>query len=225
MLHRHLSDPSSMGNGCGLFQYQESIGAFSRHCLKDSLQIWVGPRQFEALRMQTQRARLILMCLQRAVANVLICQQSHPLEPRQHLLEEFELLPGLLRVKGGETRDVAAWPLQTRDQARLNGIDHYRHDDGNRGSRTLRSPNHHRTDSDDDVHPETNQFGSQGGELFDPPLRPSRLDDDVPAVYIAELAKALTKCLQREIRRRRRRGRVRPEIPDPRDLAGLLRRG
>src|SRR5213596_3747886 len=96
-----------MGNRCGLYKYQQSTGAFFRHCLEDSLEIRVGPCHFEALRMQTQRARLTFMCLQRTVGNVLINQQSHSFEPWQHRLEEFKLLAGLLWIRSGKPRDVA----------------------------------------------------------------------------------------------------------------------
>ena len=48
---------------------------------------------------------------------------------------------------------------------------------------------------DDDVNFVPNQLGREIGQLFGVPVRVSRLDDNVPAVDMSELAKPLPQCL------------------------------
>ena len=107
-----------MGNGRGQFQDQERVCARSLHGLEDSLQIRTGPSDLETLWLQTQCACLLFMMSNKMTLRVpkrLISEERHTRQPRHHLLQEFELLPGLLRVKGGEPRQLATGPLQTRD--------------------------------------------------------------------------------------------------------------
>ena len=61
--------------------------------------------------------------------------------------------------------------------------------------------------------------------MVDPPFRPARFDDDVPAVDIAEFVKALPEFLQRGIGRGGRGGRASAEKPHTRHFARLLRPG
>ncbi len=107
-----------MGNGRGQFQDQERVRARSLHGLEDSMQIRAGPSDLETLWLQAQCACLLFMTsiirTFRAPKR-LIPEERHTRQPRHHLLQEFELLPGLLRVKGGEPRHVATGPLQIRD--------------------------------------------------------------------------------------------------------------
>ena len=103
----------AMGNRRGQFQDQERVRALSLHGLEDSLQIRAGPSDLETLWLQTQGACLLFMTPR--VPKRLIPEERHTRQPRHHLLQEFELLPGLLRVKGGEPRQVATGPLQIRD--------------------------------------------------------------------------------------------------------------
>jgi hypothetical protein len=61
--------------------------------------------------------------------------------------------------------------------------------------------------------------------LVEPPFRPARFDDDVPALDVAEFVKALPECLQRGIGRGGRGGRASAEKPHTRHFARLLRPG
>ncbi len=61
--------------------------------------------------------------------------------------------------------------------------------------------------------------------MVDPPARPARFDDDVPAVDIAEFVKALPEFPQRGIGGGWRGGRASAEKPHTRHFVRLLRPG
>jgi len=94
----------------GQFQDQERVGVLSPYGLEDCLQIRASPSNRETLRLQTQCT--CLLCMPLRVPHRLIPEDRHARQPRHHLLQECELLPDLLRVKGGEHRQVATGPLR-----------------------------------------------------------------------------------------------------------------
>jgi hypothetical protein len=106
------------------------------------------------------------------------------------------LLYNPLRVKGAGPRDVPTGPLQIGDQSTGNWIDYHSEDDGDGRGCVLGSHSPYTTHHTDHVHLETDQFGGKFRQAVEPPLRPSVLDDDVPALNIAEVAKPLLERLE-----------------------------
>jgi hypothetical protein len=105
---------------------------------------------------------------------------------RECLLEKFELLARLLRVEAGETRNSPTGTPHACDHIIRYRIDYYHEDDGDIRGSFLGSPGCHCTEQSDDVYIETDQFGSKFREPLDPPIRKSRLDDEVAALDIAQ---------------------------------------
>src|SRR5262249_29938443 len=107
------------------------------------------------------------------------------------------------------------------------GINDRRHDDGNRGGRSLCGLARWRTIRHDDVYLETDQVGSEAGETVVVPLRPSGLDLDILIFHIAELVQAFPQCLEQDgqvagFAIRVRRGGRRQKT-DSEELSRLLR--
>ena len=114
----------------------------------------------------------------------MISQDSHAPDPRNRLLEELELLPGLLWVKARHAGEVSARPLQAWYQIVCYRIDYDREHHRNARHQFLGSPSRDGTRRDDDVHLETEQFGKKFGKSLILPFRESRLDDDVLAIDV-----------------------------------------
>lgn len=156
----------------------------------------------------------------------MIPEEGHPCQSRDRLLEKFQVPPDFLRFKTREPRQVSAGPLQTGHEPPGNGIDHHREDDRDGGRGILGGPGRHGTHRYDDIRTKPDQFGGKFREALQPPLSPSRFDDDVAALDIAEVAKPLPEGLEHGARPRRcgstRGGR---QISDPRDSGRLLGRG
>ena len=90
------------------------------------------------------------MVLQNATRRRLIAEESDACQPGDHLLEEFELPPRLLRIKGGDAGDVATRTVQIGRQV-APGIDNHRRSYRYGRRRALCSTTGHPSDSDQDV--------------------------------------------------------------------------
>ena len=134
--------------------------------------------------------------LNQSLGDALIAQHSHAPQPRNRLLEEFELLLGLLRVKARRPCEVFARPLQTRNNIVCHWIDHDGEDDRDIFDSFLCSPRRHGTCHSDDVHLETDQFGKKIGKSLILAFRKSWLDCNVAAFNITEVSKSLSECLE-----------------------------
>ena len=139
---------------------------------------------------------LCLAGLNQGLGDALIAQQSHAPEPRNRLLEEFELLLGLLRVKARRACEVSARPLQIRDNVVCHRIDYDGEDNRDILDRLLCGPRRYGTRHGDDVHVETDQFGKKIGKSLVLPFRESWLDCDVATFDITEVGKSLSECLE-----------------------------
>jgi hypothetical protein len=106
-------------------------------------------------------------------------KRSDPGRAGKRLLEEAQTLGGKLRAEERQPGDVSAWPRETRHEAVCDGIAHDRHDDGDRGGRTLDSAGRRRIGGEDEVELETGQLIRQTLEMFDLPICRSVFDEDV----------------------------------------------
>jgi hypothetical protein len=147
------------------------------------------------------------MVLQNATRRCLIAEESDACQPRDQLLEEFELLPRLLRIEGGDAGEVSTRTVQIGHQV-AHWIDNHRCNYRYRRRRAVRSTTGHSSDSDQDIHLLTDKFGRENGELIVSPRRPPRLDGEVPTIDIPQVGKPLTECPQRSIGGRLRRSNV-----------------
>ncbi|HEY1362064.1 MAG TPA: hypothetical protein VGF60_07445 [Xanthobacteraceae bacterium] len=121
----------------------------------------------------------------------------------------------------GHPCDVPARAREARDEPGANRIANGNHDDGDRlggvpGCRHSLRPLRY-----DEVHLEPDQFGRQVGQLVDPTLRISIVDDNILALNPPELAQPLPERVEQG--RPIGRGRQ-PKETYPRHLARLLLR-
>jgi hypothetical protein len=90
--------------------------------------------------------------------------------PGKCLLEQGEALGDQLRAKTGQSSDIPARPGETRDESVADWVLHRWHDDRNRGGRLPCGTGRRRTERDDDVDPESDQFGRESRIPLDPSL-------------------------------------------------------
>src|SRR5882757_9418786 len=103
-------------------------------------------------------------------------------------LDQFE--PFCIELWNKESRscDVRFGPRETRDKTCRDGVATDRHDNRNRRSRHFGCARPRRPVGYDDIDVETNKRGDQLGEPIVFALRPSKLDNNVPALDITEIA-------------------------------------
>jgi hypothetical protein len=116
--------------------------------------------------------------------------------------------------------DVPSGARQARDEPAPNRIGDKPDDDRYRRGRLLGRQGRWCGRGEDEVNLETDEVSSELGKPILLSLRVANVNGNVLALVPAELAKSSTECLQ--VRRTRGR-RSEFEIPDPRDLRGLLR--
>jgi len=148
----------------------------------------------------------------------LIRQNCHTRQPWDRFLEEFELLPGLARVEGGDPRNISPRALYTGDYPICNWIDHYREDNRDARGDVLGSPRRYGADHTDDVYPKTGQVGSKFREPLGPPFGEPGFNDDSAALRITNVVESLSERLEKRRRCGWSRCRGRRQEPNPRDL-------
>src|SRR5262249_53321838 len=101
-----------------------------------------------------------------------------------------------------EPRHVPAGPGEARDKAALHRVPHAPHNDRNRLGGVLGGLHAFRPLTDNDVHRETDQLGSERGEVLELPLGKAVLDGEVVPAHPA----ALTPCVAEGFQRARQVG-------------------
>jgi hypothetical protein len=94
MPDRQFSDPASMLDGRGHFQDQYSLGLSPVGGLEGAFQVGAGPSNPQRLSLETNRPRLLLIPGSgrfRRARNARVSQERHPGQPRDRLLEHFQM--------------------------------------------------------------------------------------------------------------------------------------
>src|ERR1700730_8318527 len=204
MHRRQFGDLFLVPAGCGHFKYHQSISAFFDHRRKGPLEIGVDAFNFEYLRPQPKHTCRRIICpfyrtpvgIRGRVGDVWITQDRHACELREQLMEQFELFPGLLRVVAGYPRCISTWLLHRGDDPDGNWIDDHRKDYRNFRGCFLSCPSPYDAERHNDVYVKTSQFDGKIGDPVELSLGKSRLEDDVPALDIAEFTKILSKRIE-----------------------------
>jgi hypothetical protein len=120
-----------------------------------------------------------------------------------------------------QTRNVATRPAKARDEAGADQIDPHAHaDDRDRRGRSLRRARRCGGSDHHDVHTEPDEFGGEDGIGLDLAVGITILDDDVPALDVAEVSEALAETA--DVRFIRGIGFCRDQNANPRNSARLL---
>src|ERR1700730_15960264 len=93
--------------------------------------------------------------------DVLVAQNGNSREVGDHLLEQFELFPCLLRVKAGDPCDISTWSLKCRGEPNGDRIYHADEYDGNICADLPACMSSESPERDDDVDIETDQLGGE----------------------------------------------------------------
>src|SRR5215831_1062971 len=135
------------------------------------------------------------------------------------LLQYFQPLPRQFRGHDGEPGRVAARARQTRDQAAFQRVARRSHDDRDALRCALRGADRSGTADYDDIDLRPQQIADQRGYRFDIIPIMAKLVDDVAPFDITEVAHSAHEFLAEWIVV----GGSRPDVPDTRRLARLLR--
>src|SRR5215831_18863863 len=138
---------------------------------------------------------------------------------RHDLLEQFEPLHGQFRGHDGEPGYVAARARQTCDQAAFQRVGRRSHDDRDALRCALRGADRSGTANYDDIDLRPQQIADQRGYRFDIITIMAKLVGDVAPFDITEVAHPAREFLAEWIVVRGSR----PDVPDTRRLARLLR--
>ena len=104
--------------------------------------------------------------------------------------QKGQTLRDQFRAKESRACDISSWPREAGHKSVSDRVAHSSDYDRDRGGRLLRSTARGRSQCDDEVDLETDQFGRQTREPLDLPVRRSVLNDDVPTLDIAKFSKS-----------------------------------
>jgi hypothetical protein len=151
----------------------------------------------------------------------LVCehQDAHPFHAGHGLREELQPLGAQPLRKTREPRHVAARASQAPHQSHPDRIARADHDDGNRLRRPRQRRDRRIAEGRNDVQLEADELGRQRRKPFEARVRQARLDDEVLALDVPEVAEALPKRFQVP----GFGGVCVSEIPEAPDLRRLLR--
>ena len=185
---REVYDTLSLGKQHRTRQRDERVGAPPRHRGERAVEVLRSLRPDE-LKLDSQppgsSLRLLHHLLPRAFSQAPgMPEDRHAGDPGNGLLEQREAFWNQLRAKEGQSCDIPARPGEARDKPVPDGILHRRRDDGNRA------------EHDDEVDPEAYHLGREGREPLDPPLRRPVLDDNVPALDVAQFPQRLPELVE-----------------------------
>ena len=152
---------------------------------------------------------------------VRIREDRHPAQARDRILEQLE---PFRRELGNEERvagDVAAGAREARDDARSNGVADVGHDHRNRIRRgcLLRGEGARCRVRHDDIHLEPDELGGELGKTVILTFGEAKLDDDILALDVTQVAQSRPECIDAG---GPCRGRGHSQKPDPRDGRGRL---
>lgn len=119
-------------------------------------------------------------------------------------------------------RNISGRMRKARHKPVSNRIAHGANNDGGRIGGMLRGARGGRCDRDDDIHLETDEFGSQSREALGRDVTSSLLEVDVPPLDIAEFDQLFANGIE-DFARHRRVGCRRGQEADSRDFRDLLR--
>ncbi len=122
-------------------------------------------------------------------------EHSHPGEPGNDFLEQFQPFASQLRAHLGQSRDVAPGSRQALDEPTSDRVARNHHDDRNcpagiPGSHSLGSRG-----TDDKVNLETYEIGCENRERIATTLRIAIFDADILALNPPEVAQTQPECL------------------------------
>ena len=152
---------------------------------------------------------------------VRIREDRHPAQARDRILEQLE---PFRRELGNEERvagDVAARAREARDDPRSNGVGDVGHDHRYRVRRgcLLRGEGARHRVRHDDIHLEPDELGGELGKTVILTLGKAKLDGDILALDVTQVAQSRPECIDA---RGPRRGRGHSQKPDARDGRGRL---
>src|SRR5262245_23214327 len=111
-----------------------------------------------------------------------------------YLVQQLQPFRRYLYVQLRRARDIAAWPAQGADEAKLHRICRGREDDGYRGDCRFGGERSRGTGRRDYLHLAMNQIGYQCRQSVVLPLRPPPFDRYVAALNVTGFAQPLAKC-------------------------------
>src|SRR5262245_65732970 len=111
-----------------------------------------------------------------------------------YLVQQLQPFRRYLYVQLRRARDIAAWPAQGADEAKLHRICRGREDDGYRGDCRFSGERSRSTGRRDYLHLAMNQIGYQCRQSVVLPLRPPPLDRYVVALNVHGFAQHLSLC-------------------------------
>src|SRR5262245_18775261 len=111
-----------------------------------------------------------------------------------YLVQQLQPFRRYLYVQLRRARDIAAWPAQAANEAKLHRICRGREDDGYRGDCRFGGERSRGTGRRDYLHLAMNQIGYQCRQSVVLPLRPPPFDRYVAALNVTGFAQPLAKC-------------------------------
>ena len=152
---------------------------------------------------------------------VRIREDRHPAHARDRILEQLEPFRHELGNEERVAGDVAARAREARDDARSNGVADVGHDHRYRIRRgcLLRGEGARCRVRHDDIHLEPDELGGELGKTVVLTFGKAKLDDDILALDVTQVAQSRPECIDAG---GPCRGRGHSQKPDPRDGRGRL---